>query len=385
MWFTGKKDNDGEKQYAAGMARLNEKSPRADQAAFANFSKAAQLGHIEAILELGFSYFKGRGVERSEDKAIEYYKLASDKGNGNAAFNLAVMAMKGEGMQINLSLAKQWGLLAEQRGNPRASGLLVMINYGLETERMEAEVGAAAFQKPFFKSKDSTVEDEYSAGVKFLQRGDMNSASRHFAAAAKEGHTSAYYNLSILWGSGAVTPYDFDAAADCWYKAAAAGHPKAQESIWLLEAADRGGFGSNNLAALALKQGRNGNVLQSEVMVCAARFFDVICKKYGATNDVISYELDAAATSDWSFIHDFVKRTGVDKSFYDGGLDRLTEGSAADQVTDGLNEISVAMSQAGYDQNLVVMARCSIVGYIVLKSPYGNRSEPLRGVDTFFS
>lgn len=99
---------------------------------------------MEALLELGFSYFKGRGVEKNEDKAIEYYKLASDKGSGNAAFNLAVMAMKGEGMRVNLSLAKQWGLLAEQRGNPRASGLLTMINYGLETERMEAEAMAAA-------------------------------------------------------------------------------------------------------------------------------------------------------------------------------------------------------------------------------------------------
>jgi TPR repeat protein len=144
MWFHRKKDDGGEEQYAAGMARLNEKSSRADQAAFAHFSKAVQCGHVEALLELGFSYFKGRGVEKSEGKATEYYKLASDKGSANAAFNLAVMAMKGEGMRVNLSLAKQWGLLAEQRGNPRASGLLVMINYGLETERMEAEAMAAA-------------------------------------------------------------------------------------------------------------------------------------------------------------------------------------------------------------------------------------------------
>lgn len=242
----------------------------------------------------------------------------------------------------------------------------------------------ALFRDSFFKSKNPKVEDEYSSGVKFLARGDMNSASRHFAEAAKGGHTSAYYNLSILWGSGAVTPYDFDAAADCWYKAAAAEHPKAQESLWLLEAADRGGFGSNNLADLARKQGRSENTLQSAVMICAARFFDVVCKKYGATNDVIAYELDAAATSDWSYVHNFVRRTGVDKSFYDGGLDRLTEGSAADQVTDGLNELSVAMDQAGFDQNLIVMARCSVVGYIISKSPYGNRSEKLRGVDTFF-
>lgn len=120
-------------------------------------------------------------------------------------------------------------------------------------------------------------------------------------------------------------------------------------------------------------------------MICAARFFDVTCKKYGATNDVIAYELDGAASSDWKFIHSFIGRTGIDSSFYEGGLNRLSEGSAADQVTDGLNALSVAMGQIGYDQNLIVMARCSIVGYIILKSPYRQNAEPLRGIDAFFN
>lgn len=243
----------------------------------------------------------------------------------------------------------------------------------------------ALFQKPFFKSKNADVEGEYVTGVRHLQRGDMNAASRHLVKAAEGGHASAFYNLSILWGSGAVSPYDFDAAADCWYKAAAAGHPKAQESLWLLEAADRAGFGTENLIDMALKQGKNGALLNSNVMICAARFFDVTCKKYGATNDVIAYELDGAASSDWKFIHAFIDRMGIDCSFYEGGLDRLSEGSAADQVTDGLNHFAVAMGQIGYDQYSIAMARCSIVGYIILKSPYGQHAEPLRGLDTFFN
>lgn len=243
----------------------------------------------------------------------------------------------------------------------------------------------ALFRKPFFKSENAGVEDEYVTGVRHLQRGDMNAASRHLVKAAEGGHASAFYNLSILWGSGAVSPYDFDAAADCWYKAAAAGHPKAQESLWLLEAADRGGFGTENLIDMASKQGKNGALLNSNVMICAARFFDVTCKKYGATNDVIAYELDGAASSDWTFIHAFIERMGIDRSFYEGGLNRLSEGSAADQVTDGLNELAVAMGKIGYDQNLIVMARCSIVGYIILKSPYGQHADPLRGLDSFFN
>lgn len=78
MWPFGKKTENGEDQYAAGMSLLKTNTTKANQTAFSHFSKAAQCGHIGAILEMGFSYFKGRGVEKNDGKAIEYYKLASD-------------------------------------------------------------------------------------------------------------------------------------------------------------------------------------------------------------------------------------------------------------------------------------------------------------------
>lgn len=241
----------------------------------------------------------------------------------------------------------------------------------------------AEFQNPFFTSTSDDVECEYVAGVAALQTGNCSAASRHFGNAARDGHVSALFNLSLLWGGGSVTPYDFDLAADCWYKAAEAGHPRAKAVLWQLEAADRGGFGADNLAKLA-EDANSGDSLIPSIMICAARFYDVICRKYGATVDVIAYELDAAATSDFGFVHSFIKRTGIDTAFYDGGLNRLKAGSAADQITDGLNKLHVAMRRSGVSDKLAVMARCSIVGHIIAKSPYGDRSQPLRGVDTFF-
>ena len=241
----------------------------------------------------------------------------------------------------------------------------------------------AKFQSPFFTSMSENVEAEYVAGVHALQAGDYNSASRHFGNAAREGHVSALFNLSLLWGGGNVTPYDFDLAADCWYKAAEAGHPSAKAVLWQLEAADRGGLGADILAQL-VAEANAGNSLIPSLMICAARFYDVVCRKYGATVDVIAYELDAAATGDVDFIHSFIKRTGIDAGFYEGGLNRLKPESAADQITDGLNKLYVAMRRSGASNDLAVMARCSIVGHIIAKSPYGDRSQPLCGLDTFF-
>lgn len=74
-------------------------------------------------------------------------------------------------------------------------------------------------------------------------------------------------------------------------------------------------------------------------MMCAGRFFDVLCKQDGARNDVIAYELDAVATGENSAALQFLRRTGIPPSFYEGGLNRLTRGSAGDQIRDGLNEL----------------------------------------------
>jgi len=52
-------------------------------------------------------------------------------------------------------------------------------------------------------------------------------------------------------------------------------------------------------------------------------------------------------------------------------------------VTDGLIELTMAMLGAGYPGEVALMARCSIVGYILSKSSFGNRAVPLLGVKDF--
>lgn len=239
------------------------------------------------------------------------------------------------------------------------------------------------FQNSFFKSDNETIENLYRKGVACLKTGDLVGASDYFLEARKGGHVSATFNLYQLLGSGAISPYDFDAAAECWYLAAEAGHPTAKATLWLIEAADRGGFGSDKLADLAQKQGARSGLV-APVMICAARFFDVVCRKFGAAREVIAYELDGASYSELPSVRAFLNRAGLDPAFYSGGLDRIGEGTAADLITDGLNQFSVAMLKAGHREELVAMARCSIVGYIILKSEYGENAQQLLGTDQFF-
>lgn len=238
------------------------------------------------------------------------------------------------------------------------------------------------FRNPFFKSTHEKTEESYTNGVLSLQREDFYAAAEHFEAAARGDHISAIYNLSVLYGLGEVSPYQVDRSAEFWYLAASHDHPQASADLWLIEAADRGGFGYDNFPSLLAKA--TFNRLPGIYMVCAARFTSVLCKKYGATDDVIAYEIDAARQSDLPAVAKFVARTGISHQHSDGGLNRLSPGSAADQITDGLNKFCVALARCGIHRDIVTMARCTITGYVISKSAYSSRSKPLLGIDKFF-
>ena len=104
----------------------------------------------------------------------------------------------------------------------------------------------ALFRLPSFKSKDDKIEVFYTNGVLAVQAEKYDLANTNFRKAAEGGHVSAFYNLALLNGAGYISPYDLDLAIDYFYKAANAEHPTATENRWLLEAADRGGFGTQN-------------------------------------------------------------------------------------------------------------------------------------------
>lgn len=239
------------------------------------------------------------------------------------------------------------------------------------------------FGSAFFRSQNDNVEAAYTKGVLAIQNGDYQEADRHLRQAAKGGHVSALFNLGLLHGAGDVSPMDPDFAIDCFYKAADAGHPKAQEiKKGFLEPADRGSYGTVNLVQNASHCGPDSGMVYL-VMLNACRFIEVLCRQHDATDQVIAYELDGASNSDYPMVHRYIERTGIPAEFYEDGLNSLEAGCAADEITDVLNQFSVAMTQAGFDQETVIFTRCTIVGYIIRSSRHGSRSKPLLGKREF--
>lgn len=237
-------------------------------------------------------------------------------------------------------------------------------------------------RKAFYRSSSNEIESYYNCGVLDLYKNDFNSAADNFKIAAKNGHISAIFNLCSIIGGGLITPYDFDLAANYWREAAEGGHPRAKESLCILDAADGLEFKIGALPQLAEDTRWNGGLVAS-TMISAARFYSAICDKHIVSQQVIFYELNAASTSDYGFVHKFIERTRIDKGLFSGSVD-LDYGSVEDEITDDMNMFFVNMRRAGVSPELVAMARCSVVGYVIQNSFYGVHDNVLFGVDKFF-
>lgn len=59
--------------------------------AFALFCRCAELGEVGCMLDLGYFYDEGVGVQKDKEKAMSWYKRAYRRGDSAAASNIAIL------------------------------------------------------------------------------------------------------------------------------------------------------------------------------------------------------------------------------------------------------------------------------------------------------
>ncbi|MAW34293.1 MAG: hypothetical protein CMK56_07790 [Proteobacteria bacterium] len=95
----------------------------------------AEKGDAEAQSLLGWMYFRGEGVAKSNKSALQWYVLAAEKGNHGAQFNLGFMYHQGHGVPLDYSEAVRWYIKAREGGNVFAHynlGLLIEEGKGIK-------------------------------------------------------------------------------------------------------------------------------------------------------------------------------------------------------------------------------------------------------------
>ena len=73
-------------------------------------------------------YEYGRGVEQSDEKAVEWYLKAAEQGFARAQNNLGVMYANGTGVEQSYEKAAEWVLKAADQGFEDAMVVLNRLN-----------------------------------------------------------------------------------------------------------------------------------------------------------------------------------------------------------------------------------------------------------------
>ena len=78
------------------------------KAAFDEFLKLAESGHVSAQSTVGVMYYNGEGVEQDLGAALVWLNLAANQGYSVAQFNLGVMYDNGDGVEQDFTEAFNW-------------------------------------------------------------------------------------------------------------------------------------------------------------------------------------------------------------------------------------------------------------------------------------
>ncbi|MBP7114666.1 MAG: sel1 repeat family protein [Candidatus Peribacteraceae bacterium] len=101
---------NGAADYARAMQYMRGAGVTQDQAKGMEFLlKAADAGHAEAQVAMGYYYLKGtNGVAQDSAKAMEYLTKAAEQGNRDAQYNVGLAYVRGEGTAADFAKAYEW-------------------------------------------------------------------------------------------------------------------------------------------------------------------------------------------------------------------------------------------------------------------------------------
>lgn len=130
-------------------------------AAFSLNARAAEFGHHDAVLAMGWFYLNGVGVDQDLDESWYWYRKAARHGDPRAMFSLGYLCY----IDQNYSGAHTWFSRAREAGHKRSLywlGKLYWKGYGVEQDRKTAMI--------FIESAARANVTEAKRVLRFLSR-----------------------------------------------------------------------------------------------------------------------------------------------------------------------------------------------------------------------
>jgi TPR repeat protein len=118
-WSAQADKGDAKAAYRVGVEYMEGKegvTPKDYAAALKYLGIAAEKGDARAQFDLGTLYEYGHGVEKSPEKAAEWYRKAAERGHPQAQWTLATKLETGEGVLKDHIAALTWYYIAADNG-----------------------------------------------------------------------------------------------------------------------------------------------------------------------------------------------------------------------------------------------------------------------------
>ena len=207
--------------------------------AFKWYEMAALKGDAKGLGTIGMMYYKGDGVEKSNEKAFTSFQMGANKGASFSMYNLAKMYYNGEGVEKNEKKAFNWFLKAANKDDATAQNWVgYFYDQGKAGLDIDYEKAAFWYEKSanqnddhgqrllglLYYKGDGVKQDLLRAGeLIFLSSENGNSEAK----AMIENHSSKC--LEIEPASQANLPYNLQSC----FLSAFSGSPQSSHAVGL--------------------------------------------------------------------------------------------------------------------------------------------------------
>lgn len=156
---------------------------------------------------------------------------AATSGQAEAQFALAERYHAGDGVLQNFRTALVWYERAAAQGHAEAQNRLGQYHHAGLAGPRDAQ---AALRWLTAAADQGAPQHHHDLALALEQEGDPETAARHYAQAAEQGHVEAATSLGVLYQNGAGVAQDPLRAAALYAQAAEQGDARAQNNLGLL-------------------------------------------------------------------------------------------------------------------------------------------------------
>ena len=176
------------------------------------YFQAVEQGNIRAMYHLGRCYYFGNGIATNYDKAFNLFSYIANHGCDEMWLELGDCYLNGNGVGLDIDEA----IKCYERGVERTECNFCRMRLG--TIYSDPNGGyfnrklAEDYLTPLIDVENYRAEAEFKLGLLCNNSGDIQGAVRWYMLASEENHTTAMYNLGVIFFNGDLGAQDLDKA-----------------------------------------------------------------------------------------------------------------------------------------------------------------------------